>query len=233
MIKAVLIDIDNTLLDFDEYVKETMKEGFAEFGLTAYEEYMYEVFVKINYEMWRQIERNELTYDELLKTRWNRIFSELNISFDGCRFEEYFKSRLFESAIHIEGAVDILGYLKERYIVCAASNGPYDQQINRLKKAKMLPCFSKLFISEKIGASKPSESFFMHCLHELNSVAKSEEKIQPHEIIMIGDSLTSDIAGAASAGLKTCFFDRNRSGETNGLHIDCVINKLEEIRSIL
>ena len=235
MIKVILIDIDNTLLDFDAYVKESMENGFEKFGLGKYEDGMFYVFEKINSEMWQQIEKGEITYDELVQTRWNRIFAALNISIDGCRFEEYFKDCLFESAIPVEGASEILEYLKGKCILCVASNGPYEQQVNRLGKAEMLVCFSHLFISEKIGASKPSEKFFSYCLNEINVERKRhrESPILPSEVLMIGDSLTSDISGAAEIGFITCFFDRKNSEKPDGLSVDYVINKLEDIRKII
>ena len=231
MIKAVFIDIDNTLLDFDAYVREAMKNGIKKYGLGSYEDSMYRVFEKINTEMWMEIEQNRLTYDELLKTRWNRIFSALGISFDGYTFEKYFKACLFDSAIPVEGAIDILDYLKNRYILCAASNGPYEQQLNRLKNGKMLSYFSKVFISEKVGFSKPDKRFFDYCIKEIN--ADSKDKLSPCEIIMIGDSISSDLAGAVDSGIKACYFDRQIKGCNSDLHIDYVINKLEDIRLFL
>mgnify|MGYP000682470637 FL=1 len=73
--KAIFIDIDNTLLDFDEYVRTTMAEGFAHFGLPAYQPEMYHVFTTENNKLWRQIEEGTLTFEELQKVRWNRIFA--------------------------------------------------------------------------------------------------------------------------------------------------------------
>lgn len=229
MVKAVLIDIDNTLLDFDASVKEAMKDGFKEFGLGSYEDSMFQVFERINTEMWQEIEQGCLTYEELLQSRWNRIFSALNISFDGCRFENYFRHYLFDSAIPVEGAEKILSYLSKRYVLCVASNGPYEQQINRLRRGNMLSYFSKLFISEKIGASKPSKKFFLHCLSELNN----ESEILPSEVIMIGDSLKSDIVGAIDMGFKTCFFNKSKNGKADVLPVDYLINTLDDIRKFL
>lgn len=235
MIKVVLIDIDNTLLDFDAYVQNAMKDGFEIFNLGPFDDYMFQVFEQINTEMWQRIEEGSLTYEELLQERWNKIFSALNISFDGCRFEKYFRDCLFDSAISVTGAENILTYLKDRYTLCVASNGPYEQQLNRLKRGKMFSYFSKFFISEKIGASKPSKKFFLHCLSELNAERKQqgECEILPSEMIMIGDSLTSDIVGAINSGIKTCFFDKNMSGKTDDLPIDYVINTLDDIRTFL
>ena len=234
MIKAVFLDIDNTLLDFDAYVKESMRMGFEKFHLKPYEDWMYPVFMKINKEMWEGIERGSLTFERLLQIRWNTVFQELGIDFDGCRFETYFREKLCDSAIPVEGAGKLLDYLKEKYIICAASNGPYEQQVNRLRLGGMLPCFSHLFISEKIGASKPSEEFFGYCLRKLNERGQSrQQRILPDEIMMIGDSLTSDMTGGAENGLKTCYFDRYHTGITNGLKIDYIVENLSEIRSFL
>lgn len=235
MIKAIFIDIDNTLLDFDAFVKEAMREGFEKFGLGAYEEGMFHTFLRINTEVWQEIEQGRMCYEEMLQTRWNRIFAALGIRFDGARFEDYFKDYLFSSAIPVDGAAELLARLKDRYILCAASNGPYAQQINRLRRGGMLNCFARIFISEQVGASKPSAKFFSHCLNELNALqqARGEQPLQPSEIIMIGDSLTSDIAGAAGMGMQTCYFDRNRTGNTRGLAADHVVHALKDILEFL
>ncbi|MBE6589408.1 MAG: HAD family hydrolase [Ruminococcaceae bacterium] len=235
MIKAVLIDIDNTLLDFDAYVREAMRDGFEKFGLPSYRDEMYGVFLRVNTEFWHRLERGEITYGELLRERWNCIFSALGISFDGPTFEAYFKSCLFDSAIPVEGAAELLEYLKGRYILCAASNGPYRQQINRLEKGGLLPYFSECFISEQIGASKPSAAFFSRCMDTLNRARAEagEEALFPSEVMMIGDSLTSDIAGAIGSGIETCFFNRDMRPLPQDLSIDHVVYTLEEIRRFL
>ena len=84
------------------------------------------------------------------------ISEALGIDADGVKFEAYFRDCLFDSAIPVEGALSLLEYLKKKHVLCAASNGPYRQQVNRLKVGGMLPYFSDLFISEEIGAEKPS-----------------------------------------------------------------------------
>ena len=63
--KAIFIDIDNTLLDFDAYVRESMRAGFARFGLRPYEPWMYDIFVRENDKLWQAIERSELTFARL------------------------------------------------------------------------------------------------------------------------------------------------------------------------
>lgn len=101
--KLVLIDIDNTLLDFDAYIRRTMEEGFAHFGLRPYEPWMYDVFHRENNKLWRQIEEGTLTFPELEKIRWNNVFAALDMDFDGVVFEKYFRTALHESAIPVNG----------------------------------------------------------------------------------------------------------------------------------
>lgn len=229
MIKAVLFDIDNTLLDFDAYVRQAMREGFEEFGLCEYNDGMYDTFTRINSGLWHDIEKGKLTFDELLHIRWNKVFEALGIHFDGYEFEKHFRGKLFTNAIPVDGAHDILDYLSGKYILAAASNGPYEQQINRLKVGGMYEILSYHFISEKIGASKPSPEYFAYCMNEINK--GREESILPCEVMMIGDSLTSDMAGARGYGMKTCYFDRHGKGTDES--VDYVINNLSEIKNIL
>ena len=235
MIRVLFIDIDNTLLDFDGYVRETMKKGFQKFDLKPYTEEMFPVFRRINTELWQEIEEGKLTLAELTKIRWSRILETLNIDFDGIRFEDYFREGLFHSAIPIDGAMEMLSYLEKRYLLCAASNGPYKQQRNRLKKAGMDSFFSHFFISERIGVSKPAEAFFTRSIQELNEalIHRGEDPATPSEIMIIGDSLTSDMEGGRQSGLKTCLFDRERKHKKEDLSVDHIIYDLREVSSIL
>ena len=106
--ELVFIDIDNTLLDFDEYIRRTMREGFAHFGLKTYEPYMEEIFHRENGKLWRQIEQGTLTFAELERIRWNNVFAALDIDFDGTVFETYFRAALYDSAIPVPGAMELL-----------------------------------------------------------------------------------------------------------------------------
>lgn len=231
--KAYFLDIDNTLLDFDEYVKCAMKDGFQRFEIVEYEPWMYETFIRENNKLWRQIEEATLTFEELKKIRWNIVFRELGLSFDGPTFEEYFRAYLHESAIPVPGAYELLEFLQGKGIICAASNGPYDQQIHRLELADMRKYFDYCFVSEKIGVSKPAKEFFERGFAIMNE--GREKAIRPEECLMIGDSLTSDIAGGIAAGMKTCFYERKPGSHVfaEGVGPDYVITDLKEIKNIV
>ncbi len=231
MIKVVLIDIDDTLLSFTDYVRDAMRDGFAHFGIGVYREDMLPVAASINGKLWRQIERGELTFEGLQKIRWNMIFDALGIDFDGLVFERYFRDYLYDSAIPVDGAMDMLKYLYPKYAMYAASNGPYDQQVNRLKAAGMYPYFRDFFISEKAGAQKPSAEFFDYCFRILRE--SGFDGLEPQETMIIGDSLTSDMAGGRAYGMKTCLFWRGEGPAPEESGADHVVRDLREISKFL
>jgi len=229
-LKVIFIDIDNTLLDFDAYVKASLEKGFAKYNLIQFEPYMYDVFIRENNKLWARIEDGSLSFDELVKIRFNIIFSELNIDFDGPVFEKFFRNELRESAIIIDGALPLLERLSRHFILCTASNGPYEQQLHRLKLAGMDKYFTYNFISEKTGYSKPDPGFFDYAFNEIN--AKRDEKITPDMCLIIGDSLTSDIEGGRKSGIKTCYYMR-KIRDLSGISIDYTVTSLSQIPDLL
>ncbi len=239
--RAVFVDIDNTLLDFDEYVRQTMIEGFDHFGLKPYEPWMYDIFKRENDKLWQMIERAEITFEELQEVRWNIIFGYLDIDFDGPTFETYFREALYDSHIEVPGAHEMMAHLAENYIVCAASNGPSYQQNRRLGLSDMTKYFDHIFISEDCGISKPAKGFFDYCFAKMNEGRECVDgenavigdrvdrtAILPEECLIIGDSMTSDMAGGREYGMKTCFYRRDVSKKVPEGVVDWVVDDLLE-----
>ena len=231
MIRAVFMDIDNTLLDFDAAAQEGMAHCFEDAGL-IYKPEMFSVFKEENDRIWKKIEQGILTMDDLPYVRWQAILKKLGLEADGVAMEMLFRKCLFYSAVPMEGAKEILDHLQGKYILCTASNGPYEQQICRLKKADMLKDFDHCFVSEKIGVDKPDVRFFERCLEQLPG-------IRAEECMIIGDSLTADIAGGQAAGMETCWFCREKMEEAELENVrrthkaDHVIKRLEELKDLL
>lgn len=226
-VELIFIDIDNTLLDFDAYVRQTMEAGFAHFGLPSFRPEMHTVFQRENGRLWRQIEQGTLTFQELQQIRWNRVFDALGIQFDGIVFEKYFRAALYDSAVPVDGAVELLEYLSRKYTLAVASNGPCLQQLHRLELADMKRYFDYFFISEELGAAKPAAAFFDGAFARI----RRERPIAPEDCAIIGDSLTSDMAGGLQYGLHTCYFRRPGAPEADG--VDWQVTQLAQIRSIL
>ena len=225
MIKAVLIDVDDTLLDFDESAKMSMHMAAKEMGITLPEN-IWEIFVDINEVLWKDLEQGKLTNAELFHVRWTKIFDAAGITSDGPEFEKAFLRGLSLCAPVICGVEELMPYLHEKYIVGVASNGPYEQQVNRLEKTGLLSYVDHMFVSGKIGHAKPSRAFFDACMEKLGD-------IHPGEVIMIGDSISADITGAKDYGMQTCWYNHKGIPLEQGEMADYTVQKLAEIKEIL
>ena len=234
--RAVFIDIDDTLLDFDAYVENALRNGFEEFGLPPFTEEHMAVFTRENDLVWQELEEGKIDYAMLLEQRFDRIFRAMDLDCDGPAFEKYFKGGIYNFALPVEGAEDLLKYLSSKYIVCAASNGPYKQQLHRLDLADMRKYFTHLFISEDIGWAKPAPEFYDKAMKILGNGI--ENGIDNDEIVMIGDSITSDMKGAWNSSLRTILFDKNGKYpasffEGREKRPDVIVKSLDEIKEFL
>ena len=221
MIKTVLIDVDDTLLDFKECSITAIKQSMLDFNFLYKDEY-YDVFQKENNKLWQMIENKTLTIEELHQIRWKNIFNYIKLEGDYIAFEEHFVNYLKESSIPVFGANSLLEYLHKRYQIYVVSNATNRQQYRRLEKANMTPFIDKIFTSIDLGYSKPSKEFFQLCLEGLNK----------DEVIIIGDSLTADIRGGINVGIKTIWFNKYQEKIPN-IQIDYIVDSLEEIKNIL
>ena len=120
-IKAILIDIDNTLLDFNKGGKIAMEKAFIECGL-AYKDEYFKVFIRENDLLWLKIERGELTRQGLHKVRFQIIFDAIGIIGDGDKAEIEFRKALFNVAETVDGANELLKYLSQKYKIYSLAN---------------------------------------------------------------------------------------------------------------
>ena len=222
-VKAVMLDIDNTLLDFHKSAEFAMEKAFKIHGIEFRPDYI-KTFHKVNDRLWQEIEKGTLTREELWEIRFNKILSALGLKGDGPKIEKEFRRILFDCAFLMDGAKELLNYLFGKYKIYAATNAIYNQQINRLTKAGIIKYFDKIFVSEKIGHQKPTKEFFDHCFKELDGV-------KPDETIMIGDSLTADVEGGLNYGMLTIWFNReNKTADEIKPHFTiCTLDKVKEI----
>lgn len=225
MIDTVLIDIDNTLLDFTKCATDSIKKACEETGI-SYTDDIPKAFFPINDSLWFMYEKREIERQYIYDTRWDKIFHHLGIFFDGTEFEKHFFSHLSISSEKVDYAKEILGYLSGKYKVCAASNSTLKQQITRLTNAGLIRYFDDLFVSENIGFSKPQKEFFDECIKRLG-------KKNADECIMIGDSISSDIQGGYTSGMKTIWFDRKKGMTPKGIIPTYTVYSLKEIEKIL
>ena len=216
-IRLILIDIDNTLLEFDAFVRQFLNDTFKSENKGD----LYDVFHANNQMLWKKLEQGEMTMQQLQAVRWQMILDELGLDEDGMEMERRFKAAMHESTIITPNAMEMLKALSKDHVLATASNGPYEQQVYRIHKAGMAKYFTYHFISQDIGFSKTDVRFFEEAMKRTgNAYAKDE-------IMIIGDSHSSDMKGGMNYGIHTCFFDRENTGNTKGY--DMCVNDLSEI----
>lgn len=225
MIKAILIDIDDTLLDFQKSSMKAIEICFKNCDL-PFDNNVLTVFHQINDGLWHKIEKKEITKPQLYEQRWKNIFEALNINFDGIEMEQLFRSTLSGIAEPVDNAYTLLEYLYKKYPLYAASNSSFEHQKKRMTQANMLKYFKKMYVSEFVGAPKPAKEFFDYCLNDIGNVS-------PHEIVIIGDSLSSDILGGVNYGLKTIWFNPSKKAINSPPFPDHTVSTLLEIQNIL
>lgn len=223
MIKAILIDVDNTLLDFNESSREAACIAARELGVRLPDDF-FPVFKDINDKLWLRIEDGSLTKEGLHEKRWSTIFDALGIDFDGILFEECFRKNMAFCAATVPGASELVAYLYERYPLYIASNASAKLQLQRLKLAGLDTFFSGRFLSEEIGAAKPSALFWQYCI--------SATGFSGNELVMIGDSPSADIIGAHDAGISTIWYNHDDM-PVRDVPADRIVYSLSEISKLL
>ena len=223
--KILLIDLDNTLIDFNECARHSIINAFEELGFT-YTENVFKTFIEENVKIWKRLEKGEITKPQLRANRWNIILGKLGIDFDGTVLEKMFENGVANHACPVEGAHDLLDYLQGKYKLYIVSNGFRFVQESRLKIGNFEKYFDGVFVSEDIGIPKPAKEFFDYCFENINHPPKDD-------VILIGDSITADILGGINYGIDTIWFNKNNEPLPENINPTYTVNTLNEIKNIL
>lgn len=225
--KAIVFDVDHTLIDFDEDEKSAFLKTCRYFGISPTKEDVL-AFWELSCESWTKHELHRV-HDERIQRDFHAIYAQhvawlfqdfaKRIPLPEGR-EEVFTRFISGEGRPIEDSLSIVKKLSKKYDVYIATNGL--SVIQRGRTREYLPYLKAIFISEEIGAIKPDRQFFCKLLDEI--------PYPPEEILMVGDSYESDMAGAKTVGIRTCYF--NRRGEEHA-DVDYTIHSLKELFRIL
>lgn len=225
MIKAILWDVDGTILDFKLAEKEAVKSCFKALKLGEISDSQIESYSLINKKYWERLERGELTKQEVLLGRFKEFFSSIGIDESFAEpFNDLYQVRLGDTISFFPGAMEMLCALKGKVVQCAVTNGTKKAQSIKLKNSGLESVFDKIYISEDIGFDKPDKRFFGYVFADLSGIKKDE-------IIIVGDSPSGDIAGGINAGIRTCLFCPN--GKAPDVKADYIVDRLEKIIELL
>jgi 2-haloacid dehalogenase len=221
-----LFDADGTLFDYDMAEANALKTIFDYCGFT-YSESIRLKYREINSQVWGSYEKGEITQTELQTLRFIRLFNDIGVYYDAGNFNEMYLNEFGKGSFLIEGALEIcreiISCSKKIYIV---TNGILTTQKARIEHSLIKEYISDFFISEFIGFQKPHTLYFEYVFTHIPQVEKDR-------ILIIGDSISADIAGGNNAGIDSCWF--NKAGNINNTEIipTYEIRKLSELNKYI
>ena len=195
MIEFLLLDLDDTILDFHKAERIALSKTFRDFGLEPAEDVL-DLYHNINKWHWEQLELGVMTRDQVLVNGFGALFEKVGMTVDPAACAKSYESNLGIGHYFLPGAEEAVKRLSERCRLFLVSNGTATVQHSRLTSAGLYPYFEQVFISQEIGYNKPDKAYFDRCFERIPGFA-------PEKALMVGDSLTSDIKGGINAGLKT------------------------------
>ena len=225
MIRYVLFDVDDTLLDFGKAEAAAIRKTFERIGIPVTDE-LIRRYSEINAQQWSRFEKGEITREKLLTERFDILFSELGINVPSEMAQASYEYLLGIGHYFVDGAEELLEALKDKYELYIVSNGNASVQDRRLKSAGIIPYFKDIFISERVGFNKPSAEFFEACFERIPGFEKDKA-------IIVGDRLSSDILGGINAGVKTCWFNPRGDAPDPDIPADYEIKHLGELPALL
>ena len=225
LIKSIFFDLDHTLWDFEKNSELSFKKIFKKYTITINFEKFIEAYIPINFKYWKLYRNGEISKEFLRYNRLKEVFNLFdykiddkiinNISHDYIEF-------LPENNKLMDGAIEILEYLKPKYRLFIITNGFREVQDKKLKNSKIKHYFEAIYDSESVGVKKPDPKIFKHALKDSGSNA--------NESLMVGDNYEADVLGAKKLRINTLHFVAHGEKIHNKNE---TIFKLIELKSIL
>jgi 2-haloacid dehalogenase len=215
----LLFDADDTLFDYPKAETKALQWTFEELGLVFNSEYL-GIYQRYNRQVWHEFEQGQLSSLELRTKRFQLLFTETGLPVDPDAFSPKYLKNLARGSDLLEGTAEVLHKLAEQCHLCVVTNGLTDVQRPRLEKSSIAPLIEKIFISDEMGVAKPDPAFFERVFESIGQPAKKD-------VLIVGDSLSSDMLGGVQYGIDTCWF--NPSGKTTDLPLTFEIHSLQEL----
>lgn len=224
--KCLFLDIDNTLLDFTGAAHLALTNALGQHNIELTPE-LHSLYTSANHASWSEFEQGHITAVELRSLRFKRFFLSASISdINPAYFNALFIQKLIDHSTSYSEIIPLLEKLSQRYVLCVVTNGLKEAQRARLEKLNMTRLFETITVSDEIGIAKPDPRIFYTTIESLQS------RFKKSEILMVGDSLQSDILGGNRAGLDTCWISHSREN-TTAIYPKYTITEFAEIEGVL
>ncbi len=225
MIEFLLLDLDDTILDFHKAERIALGKTLGELGLEPTDRVLSR-YHTINKWHWEQLELGKMTRQEVLQNRFGALFGEFGIAADKAVCAKVYERNLSTGHYFLPGALKAVQNLQKKYRLFLVSNGTASVQHGRMTSAGLYPYFEKVFVSQEIGHNKPDQAFFDACFARIPGFDREKA-------IIVGDSLTSDIRGGINAGIRTCWVNPTKEKARADICPDCEIEGIFQLEALL
>ena len=225
MIEFLLLDLDDTILDFHKAERIAIAKTIREFGVEPTEEVLARYHV-INKWHWEQLEQGKLTRAEVLENRFGVLFEALGVKADKSACAKAYEKNLSIGHYFLPGAEEAVERLSKKYRLLLVSNGTASVQKGRMTSANLYRFFETVFVSQEVGYNKPSKEYFDICFSRIPG-------FDPKKAIIVGDSLSSDIKGGINAGILTCWVNPDHAPGRPDITPDYEIERLSQLEELL
>jgi len=224
MIEFLLLDLDDTILDFHKAERIAIAKTIRDFGVEPTEEVL-ALYHEINKWHWEQLELGKLTRAQVLENRFGVLFSRLGVEADAAQCARAYEKNLSIGHYFLPGAEEAVDSLSKKYRLFLVSNGTASVQKGRMTSANLYRFFEKVFVSQEIGHNKPSRAYFDACFAQIPG-------FDPGKAMIVGDSLSSDIQGGINAGIATVWVNPDHKPCTK-VQPDYEIERLCQLEALL
>jgi 2-haloacid dehalogenase len=221
----LFFDADGTLFDYNRAEATAFQKAFASLDV-PFESRHLETYRQINHELWQALERQEIKQDILRVRRFELLLEALGVSGIPDELSTMYTEQLGLCSDLMDGAYEVLQALCEASRIAIVTNGLQAVQRSRLMHSTIRPFIMELIISEEIGAAKPHPAFFDAAFARTGNPPKSD-------VLIIGDSLTSDMQGGVDFGIDTCWYNPAGEVKPEGFAITYEIKHLRELLEIM
>lgn len=221
----LLFDADDTLLDYQGAELAALARLFEQIGV-PFDEGNLARYRRINQTLWHALERGETTQARLTVERFAQLAAELGIDVDAPRLSLDYMQHVADCTRPIAGAEAVVRALRTRYRIGIVSNGFTRVKQQQLAATGFADCLEAVVISEAIGAAKPDRAFFDVAFARLGQPTREA-------VLIIGDSLSSDIAGGHAYGIDTCWYNPKARDLPAPPHPTYTIASLEQLLDLL
>ena len=223
MYKYLIFDLDDTILDFAKSEHTAIKKVFEKNGVNSSDETI-KLYSAVNKRFWERFERGEIKREDIFEGRFVEFAEELGRPLPTKALCDGYFIELSKCGFVLEGAEELLCSLKNNYTIIGATNGTFKIQKSRMEASKIAHLFGGgIYISEAMDTQKPEKKFFDIIFNDIGNPPKNE-------VLVLGDSLTSDILGAENYGLDSCFVDLKNKGLSGPFTYR--VTKLSDIPSV-